>query len=991
MKKIFILVFSILTIGWAFRIEAKDATSACLTLGNAVEYVIITPLRYASIFQQLADWKTAKGVPTRVISLEWVLKNYQGKDVPVQIREFIKDAKKTWNVKWVLLGGDTEDKEGALIPVRYARSGIRGGTDIPSDLYYANLDGTWDGNNNGIYGEPKDNCDLIPEVFIGRASVDSREDASTFVQKVLNYEKSPPKNWVKRALLVGMDHDEQTPGEHDAEQLAGAFFKDYQIQRFYDSQGANPDQIKNGFSTFNPHFVYVGAHGNVNLFAANGLFKSEDADALSNSFPFIYTSISCLTNYFDKDSLSEHFMNNPKGGAVAYWACSREGWYQVQNEGHYYTILMIKDFYDLLLNDPKNISNHIGEAVARARAKYVPEAMATDGQYRWLVFGMNLLGDPEMPVWTDEPQELLVTTKPDPQNSRLTLNISANGAPVIGALACLRFKEENKLQLTISAKNLVPKEVEIPFDAAPGLYVSDVSDNKGFIQLPIKGSKSVVQDKIAELVFLDQALRDLEVYLPKTSRDGPVFEKLTRDYNFLQTSMERRQKEIRKFFVSLVDSGKFGDIEEGLSVLEGQLKENPSAIAQFQFVLKAVSDKMRFNLAQLQDKDGIQARIFTKIISLQKNITGVQNTQTQTPSKALGCIKVTSNPSGATVLLDSIPKGETPCVIEKVSFGKHVLEVQAQGYSSAKETLTITDQKTVQENVDLKNECCIQGQIKVAYNGDLSGTFVRGYKRVTVNGKSSMEKFIEAAPDASGCYCLNDLPKEDFTIQITKAGYSPEFKYYYFSMRDQEYRQRYDVTLYPLCAVSGKNPDIVGAKVILFEKDGREYYSFGDCSAAQDGSFSFKSVRLGTYKVVVSKPGYCLGFVDLVNTDGKDKTVDILLQPVKGVRLCIMIGNVWNKYDMTPDQTGKYSLNLPLKGQKDPYCYCFFLMGDQQQAGRPFVIDPASQVSTSGEFSNIVSVEKDKDVTFQLDSTKEPIYYQVEKDSSGKIVGYSLP
>jgi len=39
---------------------------------------------------------------------------------------------------------------------------------MPTDIYFSNLDGNWNANQNQIWGEINDNTDLIPEVHIGR-------------------------------------------------------------------------------------------------------------------------------------------------------------------------------------------------------------------------------------------------------------------------------------------------------------------------------------------------------------------------------------------------------------------------------------------------------------------------------------------------------------------------------------------------------------------------------------------------------------------------------------------------------------------------------------------------------------------------------------------------------------------------------------------------------------------------------------------------------
>jgi len=55
-----------------------------------------------------------------------------------------------------------------------------------------------------------------------------------------------------------------------------------------------------------------------NGFSVNGWISREDVSNLNNSCPFLIYSISCLSNSFERDSISEHFINNEIGGAFAY-------------------------------------------------------------------------------------------------------------------------------------------------------------------------------------------------------------------------------------------------------------------------------------------------------------------------------------------------------------------------------------------------------------------------------------------------------------------------------------------------------------------------------------------------------------------------------------------------------------------------------------------------------------------------------------------------
>jgi hypothetical protein len=82
--------------------------------GSPVEYLIITDQEMIAAFERLADWKTRKGVPAVVRTLDDVrAAAAPGSDLAETIRSYIRDAYRLWGVRFVLLGGDTD-----VIPVR---------------------------------------------------------------------------------------------------------------------------------------------------------------------------------------------------------------------------------------------------------------------------------------------------------------------------------------------------------------------------------------------------------------------------------------------------------------------------------------------------------------------------------------------------------------------------------------------------------------------------------------------------------------------------------------------------------------------------------------------------------------------------------------------------------------------------------------------------------------------------------------------------------
>ncbi|MCK4305957.1 MAG: hypothetical protein KAY24_17090, partial [Candidatus Eisenbacteria sp.] len=201
--------------------------------GPPIEYVIITDsldtsgnllgAAMVSHFQELADWKTSKGVPAVVRTVSWINEHYAESDLPAKIRAFIKDAAARWGTNYVMLGGDAEIVPPRLIGDPDADySFIHYRVDPPADMYYGELDHTWNDNENAYYAEydPPDTSDMSSQeyldLWVGRIPARNAAEAEVIVDKILSYERapgasgSPDTSYYNNVLLVaGPVH---TPG-----------------------------------------------------------------------------------------------------------------------------------------------------------------------------------------------------------------------------------------------------------------------------------------------------------------------------------------------------------------------------------------------------------------------------------------------------------------------------------------------------------------------------------------------------------------------------------------------------------------------------------------------------------------------------------------------------------------------------------------------------------------------------------------------------------
>ncbi len=416
-----------------------------------LQYVIITESPMDTVFQRLADWKTRKGIPAWVRNVNWIITHYPGEDSAAKIRNYLKTLVDS-NTEYVLLAGDVD-----FIPCRFAyamtcSAGFSPGREdtMPCDLYYADLQGNWDFDNDHSYGEIEDSVDLYPDLLIGRAPVNAIAEAQRFVEKVLLYEKNPNFYYLNNALFAAeiLWADPYTDqGVHKNKIADESFPANFELTKLYQSLGNETKESVMQAIRQGQNLINHDGHGWIDLISVGGWpnrIYCADFDTITNGPKYgILYSIGCWTSAFDYSSVSEAFVNSPNGGGVAYIGNSSYGWGSPGNPGFGYSDRFdSRFFYELFNND----NFHLGEALSLAKAHFIPYSREKN-VYRWHQYQVNLLGDPEMPVWTRIPETLLVSY---PQsiplgNGKILITVKDKQTlnPIKDALVCLMKGDES--------------------------------------------------------------------------------------------------------------------------------------------------------------------------------------------------------------------------------------------------------------------------------------------------------------------------------------------------------------------------------------------------------------------------------------------------------------------------------------------------------------------------------------------------------------------
>ncbi|MEO0228347.1 MAG: C25 family cysteine peptidase, partial [candidate division WOR-3 bacterium] len=357
-----------------------------------------------------------------------------------------------------------------------------------------------------------DNADMYSDVYVGRASVYTIAQAQNFVYKVLTYEKNPPTNYLRKMLLptaiLWSSYEERPMQDSIARMTPTPPWFDAKL---YERNGTLSHQamidsmnVGYGMGAWEGHGdedgIYMGGSPYLN---------STDADNLTNGDKQgIAISIACFTGAWDEtpggDCFAEHLANRVGGGLIGVMFNSRYGWGAYVNgyvpgpserlDTTYYAKIFEAGLYKM------------GQVLAVDKDAWVPYA-DLGAQYeftRWCLYELNLLGDPELPLWTDIPGNLNVSFPGVIQigNQNVAVTVTGGGAPVNNALVCLKKGTETYaygytnssgqvtlnvapttpgfMDITVTAKNYYPFEDTIIVQASTYAYVmylkSSISD-----------------------------------------------------------------------------------------------------------------------------------------------------------------------------------------------------------------------------------------------------------------------------------------------------------------------------------------------------------------------------------------------------------------------------------------------------------------------------------------------------------------------------------
>lgn len=302
------------------------------------DYLIISVNKYAEAVDRFAEWKELLG-----FRVHKVLKGSWNSDaVKAEVEKAYAENPALY---YLLIVGDHDD-----VPGQYMEHHADDGDFSVhyTDLYYGCMDGEGD---------------ETPDIYRGRLSVSSPEEAATVVDKIIGYEKTPPTDagFYERGVNCAdyLDNDNGVADDYEdrryvqtAEEIRAYMLgQGKDVERVYSTNyEITPKYWNRNYFSFGepipedmlkPAFAWDGNEGDIRRAINSGVFyvlhrdhglvdcwenpyfSVKHVDMLQNGdlLPVVFC-VNCDNGAFQADCLAERFLRKQGGGAVAVIAAS---------------------------------------------------------------------------------------------------------------------------------------------------------------------------------------------------------------------------------------------------------------------------------------------------------------------------------------------------------------------------------------------------------------------------------------------------------------------------------------------------------------------------------------------------------------------------------------------------------------------------------------------------------------------------------------------
>jgi hypothetical protein len=395
------------------------------------DILIISPPSFQDEFMSLEAFYASKGMDSQVITTDSIYAAMTGWDNPEKIRNFIIQEYQNHGIEYVLLAGNPP-----LTPYRGFYCQVESGgfitdSNIPADLYFSGLDGTYDADTDHIYAEVNDDPDLLPDVAVARLTVNDTAELRNLIHKTIAYQTNPVLGELTHPLFAGEylyhnpitfggpymnllidDHNDNgyfTHGIPSALNVTDTLYDTLISASPLSYWSWNLAMLTSWINQGRSFIHHLGHSSYTYMLRMNSSYITNanfsQVNGINHNYTFIYTQ-GCQCGGFDQ-----------AGGCIAAKAVSidnflvggvfnsRYGWFnQGTTDGP--SEHLEREFVNAIYTDTLP-DNHLGGAHMNSKIKTAPWVTMPGefepGAQRWCHYCSNAFGDPSLEIWTEEP------------------------------------------------------------------------------------------------------------------------------------------------------------------------------------------------------------------------------------------------------------------------------------------------------------------------------------------------------------------------------------------------------------------------------------------------------------------------------------------------------------------------------------------------------------------------------------------------------------
>ena len=477
---------------------------------EGARYLLITPDQYYDAVLPLAEWKHKKGMMTKIAKLSEIGEHAS------DIKSYIRNAYNNWipRPEYILLVGD-----------RYA---------LPYGAYFPNWSlwlpygrGTW---TDQYYVNLTEGTDYRDDINIGRLPCENAVQCSVMVNRTLSYEQVrsvKTTDWFTKATLIARDNEPilhwdscyRVACREIQNLLTDVGF--VKVDTFFATNGAKRESVETAVNNGRGYLVYRGSTLS-NTDNWRDPFEVRTEMITNDSMPTVVIAATCR-NMFYPESLPTYpepttaAGNNwmRKGevriprGAVAFFNATTHYHAGFDTGQTIWRNAIALKFFEAVT---KESVCTLGEAIRRAKdSALVCCSLYTVGKTNHVTacsvayMEWNLLGDPELNLWTGNPKLMTVTHDSLIHTGEQILAITVNreGNPVKNGLVCIimdttiyqygytdAFGNVNfpvnplhpgQMSVTVTARNCIPYENNIRVLSEHDVGVTEIIHPIGII------------------------------------------------------------------------------------------------------------------------------------------------------------------------------------------------------------------------------------------------------------------------------------------------------------------------------------------------------------------------------------------------------------------------------------------------------------------------------------------------------------------------------